>query len=43
MELDTNSKENVKKAQTLSKGEYLVTAFLLRSDRRLYGGLILDL
>ena len=43
LELDTNSKDNSKKAQTLEKGKCLATAFLLFPDRRQNGELILTL
>ena len=33
--------DKVKKAQILARGKYLATVFLLRSDRRRYGYLIL--
>ena len=42
LELDANSKDNVKKARTLVRVKYLATSFLLSSDRRRYGYLILD-
>ena len=43
MELETNNKDDVDKARTSARGEYLATAFLLSSDRRQYGELILAL
>ena len=39
--LDAEIEVDVEKAQTLARGEYLATAFLLRLDRRRYGELIL--
>ena len=41
LDIDANSKHNVEKARTLVRGKYLETAFLLISDRRRYGELIL--
>ena len=43
MELDANSENNAKKARTLARVKYLATTFLLSSDRRRYGELILAL
>ena len=41
--LDVESVDEVEKAQTSARGEYLATAFLISSDRRRYGELILSL
>ena len=41
--LNANSKENAEKVRTLARGKYLTAAFLLSSDMRRYGELILDL
>ena len=41
--LNVETKGNVKKAQVSARVKYLVTAFLLSSDRRQYGELILSL
>ena len=41
--LDAETKGDVEKAQVLARGKYLVTAFMLSSDRRRYGELILSL
>ena len=43
LELDANSENNAKKARTLARVKYLATTFLLSSDRRQYGELILAL
>ena len=39
--MNTETKGDVEKVQVLARGEYLATAFLLRSDRHWYGELIL--
>ena len=39
--LDAEIRADVEKAQVLSRGKYLATAFLLSSDRRRYGELII--
>ena len=41
--LDADIKGDVEKAQASARGKYLATAFLLSSDRRRYGELILSL
>ena len=41
--LDADIGADVEKAQTLARGKYLATAFLLSLYRRRYGGLILTL
>ena len=41
--LNTETEGNVEKVQVLERGKYLATAFLLSSDRRRYGELILSL
>ena len=41
--LDAGIKGDVEKAQASASRKYLATAFLLRSDRRRYGELILSL
>ena len=41
--LDAEIGADVEKAQTLARGKYLATAFLLRLDRRRYGELVLSL
>ena len=41
--LNAETKGDVEKAQVSARGEYLATAFLLSSDRRRYGELILSL
>ena len=43
MVLNAETAGNVEKAQILTSGKYLETAFLLSSDRRRYGELILSL
>ena len=43
MVLNAETAGNVEKAQILTSGKYLATAFLLSSDRRQYGKLILSL
>ena len=39
--LNAETEGDVEKVQVLARGEYLATAFLLRSDRHWYGELIL--
>ena len=39
--LNAETKSDVEKAHILARGKYLATAFLLSSDRRQYGELIL--
>ena len=41
--LDAETDGDVEKAQVSARGKYLATAFLLSSDRRRYGELILSL
>ena len=41
--LNAETEDDVEKSQVSIMGKYLVTAFLLRSDRRQYGELILSL
>ena len=41
--LNAETKVDVEKAQVLARGKYLATKFLLSSDRRRYGQLILSL
>ena len=43
LELDAEIGADVEKAQTSARGKYLATAFLLSSDRRRYGELIISL
>ena len=43
LQLDAETKGDVEKAQILARVKYLATRFLLRSDRRQYGELILSL
>ena len=41
--LDAKSADDMEKAQTSARGKYLDIAFLVRSDRRRYGELVLSL
>ena len=41
--LNAETKGDVEKAQVSARGKYLATVFLLSSDRRQYGELILSL
>ena len=43
LRLNTESADNMYKAQISVRGRYMATAFLLSSDRRRYGDLILSL
>ena len=43
LELDAAVKGDVEKAQASARGKYLATAFILSSDRRRYGELVLSL
>ena len=41
--LETEIRADVEKAQVSARGKYLATAFLLSSERRRYGELVLSL
>ena len=41
--LNAETEGDVEKTQILARGKYLATAFLVRSDRRRYGELIMSL
>ena len=43
LRLNTESADDMDKAQISARGRYMATAFLLSSDRRRYGDLILSL
>ena len=43
LRLNAETKGEVEKAQILARVKYLVTAFLISSDRRRYGKLILSI